>query len=323
MARDPETYYSDELFETGLGDVVVCRFKNDGRIEAGIFLIDVFCLGVIDATFAQFDNEEEFREEYLNERLPDVKARPGSWGRKLVEHAAQYARNLGFAPHSDYKKGARVFGGIAAEDCPETFVFGRDGRPYFIPGPTHTPDRLEQIHTILQASVGLGGYDSDDIGFDDDESLVIYAMDSQGQDGDPSILLSTMANDFLDQHPEFAEVVYTDIEHSSLAEEVLNEALDLLATAAAEFPPDITLDGAVRHVQMMWNLQALPPEQREVVFQDLPPEDVAMMREAFEGVDDNPDGTERVLIHQFLVLQADEPGNERLLLLCQVFDQSE
>ncbi len=37
--------------------------------------------------------------------------------RKLIEQATQYAQGLGFAPHPDYKKAARVFGGLDAEQC--------------------------------------------------------------------------------------------------------------------------------------------------------------------------------------------------------------
>ena len=52
--------------------------------------------------------------------FPMVTVQP--WcARKLLEQAAEYARRLGFAPHPDYKKAARLFGGLHAEQCTRHF----------------------------------------------------------------------------------------------------------------------------------------------------------------------------------------------------------
>jgi hypothetical protein len=50
---------------------------------------------------------------------------------KVVEQAVQYAQGLGFAPHPDYKKAARVFGGLRAEQCSQKFTFGHKGKPLY------------------------------------------------------------------------------------------------------------------------------------------------------------------------------------------------
>ena len=54
MKHSPEALRSATLFDSGCGHLVVSRFKGDGRVEAGFFLLDVFCLGVKDAGFQQF-----------------------------------------------------------------------------------------------------------------------------------------------------------------------------------------------------------------------------------------------------------------------------
>ena len=42
-----EAIWPKDLFTAGVGWVIVARFKSGGRrVEAGIFLVDVFCLGV-------------------------------------------------------------------------------------------------------------------------------------------------------------------------------------------------------------------------------------------------------------------------------------
>ena len=40
------------LFDLGMGSVVVSRKMPDGEIGFGVFLVDVFCLGVKDAFFS-------------------------------------------------------------------------------------------------------------------------------------------------------------------------------------------------------------------------------------------------------------------------------
>ena len=42
-----EALWPKDLFEQGIGWVIVARFKSAGqRVEAGVFLLDVYCLGV-------------------------------------------------------------------------------------------------------------------------------------------------------------------------------------------------------------------------------------------------------------------------------------
>lgn len=159
--RPPEAFHTANLFETGMGHVVVSRFKQEGTlVEAGVFLLDVYCLGVKDAFFTQVGPSE-----YKDRFLPRVFAQePGepmdpSCARKLVEQAIAYAAKLGFAPHPDYKRASRVFGGILWETCPTNFVFGHKGKPFYIRGPYDTEARANYILQQLQRRCGEGNYD--------------------------------------------------------------------------------------------------------------------------------------------------------------------
>jgi hypothetical protein len=41
-----EAFWPSDLFRQGVGWVIIARFKAKGqRVQAGIFLVDVFCLG--------------------------------------------------------------------------------------------------------------------------------------------------------------------------------------------------------------------------------------------------------------------------------------
>jgi hypothetical protein len=71
--------------------------------------------------------------------------------RKLIEQATDYARGLGFVPYPDYKKAARVFGGLRAEQCGQHFTFGRQGKPFYCRGPRETEEQARRIVWQLEA----------------------------------------------------------------------------------------------------------------------------------------------------------------------------
>ena len=156
-----EALWPADLFTQGIGWVIIARFKSGGaRVEAGIFLIDVLCLGAKLAVYEvcdASDYRQRIRDHYQSS-FPMVAAEPAC-ARKLVEQAVQYARTLGFAPHPDYKKAARVFGGLRAEQCAQQFTFGREGKPFYRRGPRETEEQARHIVEHLDRRCGPGNYD--------------------------------------------------------------------------------------------------------------------------------------------------------------------
>jgi hypothetical protein len=160
MKHRSDALRSAKLFDSGCGYLVVSRFKADGRVEAGFFLLDVFCLGVKDAGFHRFDSVADYQESLLDRLFRDedpVRMTPAA-ARKLAEDAVSYARGLGFSPGVDYKKASRVFGGITTAGCDEEFVFGKDNKPFYIQGPSDPPARAQRILRALEARCGKDGY---------------------------------------------------------------------------------------------------------------------------------------------------------------------
>jgi hypothetical protein len=142
-----------------MGSVVLSRFKSEGRVESGVFLLDVFCLGVKDAMFVQLDMEE-YEDNLLRRYSAQDPLEPiePPCARKLVEEAVRYAAGLGFQPHPDYKKGCRVFGGTDPSACTRTFVFGHEGKPHYIQGPHDSPQRVAVILRALKTRCGEGNF---------------------------------------------------------------------------------------------------------------------------------------------------------------------
>lgn len=157
--RPTEAWRSAALFEDGMGQIVVARFKGSGETEAGVFLLDTYCLGVKNAFFVRV-SAHEYETRILGQMFPegDQLAMTPSCARKLVEDGIAYARRAGIEPHSDYKKAARVFGGIDAAACGESFTFGRDGKPFYVQGPHDSPDYVAHVFRMLRAKLGLTGF---------------------------------------------------------------------------------------------------------------------------------------------------------------------
>jgi hypothetical protein len=174
-----DVFVPDNLFEIGIGNLFISRRMLDGRYAVGIFLIDTYCLGVKNAAHMIMDSDEykymvATTYAFLEGGKP-VRQHP-AYLRKLVEDAESYAKDLGFAPHEDYEVARMIFSDIDAAACSETFVFGRDGKPFYVVGPEDTSERQAQILEQLKTRCGEGGFDFissfDDDDFDEPEATL-------------------------------------------------------------------------------------------------------------------------------------------------------
>jgi hypothetical protein len=160
MSRPTEAYVSANLFESGIGYVVVARFRGSGEMEAGVFLLDVYCLGAKNAFYTRA-SAAEYDTELLERLLPVDNRKPldPPTARKLIEGAVAYAQNLGLAPHADYKMACRVLGGIKSSDSTAMFTFGNKGKPLFVQGPNDSPAFCQRVLRLLETKRGKGGFD--------------------------------------------------------------------------------------------------------------------------------------------------------------------
>jgi len=148
-----------EIWEEGIGSVLISRSLSNGYVAFAVFLVDMYCLGVKDVFMnvvprATYDRDlygKLARRETLNPLNPEC-------ARKLVKGAVQYALDLGIPPHPDYHKAKRVFGEISVQACGEEFTYGKDGKPLFVAGPHDSPAKCRQILRTLQSHCGSDGY---------------------------------------------------------------------------------------------------------------------------------------------------------------------
>ncbi len=148
-----------EMFESGIGMVILARQAETGEIATAIFLVDAFSLGIKDAVFQLLEPSEfDFIVTTMSEAAP-FRPVDASYARKLLRDAAAYAASLGLRPHRGFAAIARLFGDTRAEDCPAEFSFGYRGRPYYVAGPIESTDQIARRLGRLTEQLGPDGFD--------------------------------------------------------------------------------------------------------------------------------------------------------------------
>lgn len=142
--------------ERGLAQLHVGRKAASGAATV-VFLVDTYCMGVKDC-FGKVTTSDEYRRHVEKFRENGVRAIDPSSARKLVEDAVAYAGAIGLSPHRDYHKLRPIFNGVDPAAARETFEMGRDGKPYFISGPSQTSADCRRIIATLNANCGPDGF---------------------------------------------------------------------------------------------------------------------------------------------------------------------
>ncbi|WP_336212349.1 helix-turn-helix domain-containing protein [Nonomuraea sp. LPB2021202275-12-8] len=147
LGVDPAHGWIDEAPDAGHGgmvSVLVARRHGWDRTTVAGYLADVYCTGVKNTIGPDVVDDRElrrFREFFFGEYKGYQEA-PIELARHLVLGSVDYARSLGFAPYEDFEPVARVLG---AWEGSSAITFGRDGRPFYVPGPHDDPVKIVQI----------------------------------------------------------------------------------------------------------------------------------------------------------------------------------
>jgi len=150
---------TESLFESGLGTLVLARGRTPHYVALSTFLIDTFCLGIKDVMFRPVEAEEfATYVEIMGAAAPLVPVEPG-YARRLLRELAAWAQSIGFPPHRDFTVVERTFGTVDAGACDVAFRFGRDGKPFYVPGPTESPSLIRRRLKQLQKGLGEDGFD--------------------------------------------------------------------------------------------------------------------------------------------------------------------
>ena len=151
-------FLTESVFDIGMGTLVLARGATPHHIALSSFLIDVFCLGIKDVMFESVEREDfEMYMDATDAGSPMVSVDP-SYARKLLRDLAAWSQSIGFAPHRDFAAVERVFGDVSADASDAGFRFGRDGKPFYIPGSNDTAPLIHRRIEQLRKSLGDDGF---------------------------------------------------------------------------------------------------------------------------------------------------------------------
>ena len=150
-----QTLMGSRLWDDGIGHLTIARQESTGGVIFAVFLVDVYCLGVKNAFWRTGTRAElEKLVRHLDESQKMSAITPACLV-KIVKGAVEYAQSFGFVPHPDYRHAAMLLEGIDPSSCPNEYVFGRDGKPFYIQGPNES---AVQAKAISQRIESLGGH---------------------------------------------------------------------------------------------------------------------------------------------------------------------
>ena len=110
------------------------------------------------------------------------------------------------------------------------------------------------------------------------------------------------------------EISYRGKSGALVAERFLTAARGVQNDMAGSTPREISLNDALGFLQTLWNLRELPPDEQEEVYNRMPELAVDFLK---EKVEESEMTLGNVLIREFLLLNADRVGEERLLVLLE------
>ena len=165
-----QAFAGSKLWQDGMGYLTIARQEGEGRLVYGVYLVDVYCLGVKNA-FWDAGSLADFKEMLQKmENTQDMVPIEPACLVKTIQGAVEYAASFDFPPHPDYRHAAKLLAGIDPSACDQEFRFGKDGKPFYIQGPYESPATAEAIKQRVEDAGGhfimpLPGFGEDE--FDD------------------------------------------------------------------------------------------------------------------------------------------------------------
>ncbi len=143
--------------ESGLAHILISRRQPDGNLLFGVYLVDIFCLGLKNA-FCNVDLPmSKYKAELRGRMYQDDEPVecPLSLAHHIIYGGIEFAAQFGFKPDKDFKLSQYVLEDKNNLEPCEDIEFGKDGKPFFIAGPD---DDTERIVRQLESMVGKGNF---------------------------------------------------------------------------------------------------------------------------------------------------------------------
>ncbi len=151
-----ECYINEDWEEGGMASILISKQMPSGNYIVGIYMVDVYCLGLKNTDF-RFNMDESDYNEFVGEMYPEDRIlRDPMFMHNLIYGAIDYAEDLGFSPHKDFKITEHLLDSDLITDEINDIEFGKNGKPFYIPGPY---DNSANIMATLTKAVGESGFE--------------------------------------------------------------------------------------------------------------------------------------------------------------------
>lgn len=153
-----EVLLSEEWADEGaIIQIVVARRSPRDQIAAGVFLVDLGCLGVKNAFARLFESHHDYQElvREMGSRQTMIPADLNLIA-KILDEGVSYARRFGFEPNPDYGQAKRILGEADPKaSSVRVPLGGPEGKPFFVAGPY---DNVDRILAKLTKAAGPDGF---------------------------------------------------------------------------------------------------------------------------------------------------------------------
>ena len=151
-----ECIISADWRDVGICNIIVARQHKTGNITAGVFLVDMYCLGIKDAGYYFNLSPTEYDE--VKYELPEYEECEYVLAHNLIFGAIEYADDYGFEPYKEFA----IAKYILEEDDENVELmeldFGLEGQPCYVSGPYDDTVTVNKILATLKGTAGEGNF---------------------------------------------------------------------------------------------------------------------------------------------------------------------
>lgn len=148
--------------DSKLANVLVARKHTNGNITAGLYLVDLMCLGIKDTQY--FFNIDISEYNDIKEKMDDaynITNISYILAHNIVFTGVEYGAENGFEPSKEFRS---ITVNILEEDTDEIELIdvecgGKNGKPCYVKGPFENSTKVKQIVSRLEKTLGVGNFD--------------------------------------------------------------------------------------------------------------------------------------------------------------------
>lgn len=154
-----ECWINDEWEDTGTAYTIVSRRHPNGNITAGVFLVDLLCLGVKQVQVLYDIAASEFKDflKMVQDNI-DIEETDYQLIHEIVFTSLEYAKKFGFEPHEEFEVARYLLEEDTAKKREYDVECGVDGKPMLVPTELESDERVAEIMMQLEKTAGPGNY---------------------------------------------------------------------------------------------------------------------------------------------------------------------